>query len=127
MNSTATASAKGTNARKIDSLTGKTLRWTFADGPVAGKTYEHTFNADGSVVYRSIDGATPGKPTRERVCATDRIDDNIFVISYLAVSGYTLTVVLNFQDHRMVGFASNEEAWYRQQGTFELAGMSCDL
>ena len=43
------------------------------------------------------------------------------LISYLAVSGYTLTVVLNFRDHRMVGFASNEEAWYRQQGTFELA------
>ena len=65
--------------------------------------------------------ATPGNPTRERVCATDRINDDVFVISYLAVSGYTLTVALNFRDHRMVGYASNEEAWYRQQGTFELA------
>ena len=105
----------------IESLTGKTLRWTFADGPVAGKTYEHTFNVDGSVVYRSVDGNVPGTPTREKMCATDRINDHVFVISYLAVSGYALTVVLNFADHRMVGFASNEEAWYRQQGTFEIA------
>ena len=50
MNSTVTAPEKATNAGKIDSLIGKTVRWTFADGPVAGKTYEHTFNADGSVV-----------------------------------------------------------------------------
>jgi hypothetical protein len=122
MNSTVTAPEKAANPGKVDSLIGKTVRWTFADGPVAGKTYEHTFNADGSVVYRSIDGTTPANPTRERVCATDRINDDVFVISYLAVSGYTLTVVLNFRDHRVVGYASNEEAWYRQQGTFELAG-----
>ena len=120
MNSAVTAPAKGANAGTVDSLIGRTVRWTFADGPVAGKSYEHTFNTDGSVVYRSVDGEVPGKATRERVCATDRISDDIFVISYLAVSGYTLTVVLNFQDHRMVGFASNEEAWYRQHGTFEL-------
>ena len=119
MNSAVTAQA---TAPTVDSLVGRTVRWRFADGPVAGKTYEHTFNTDGSVVYRSVDGEVAGKPTRERVCATDRISDDILVISYLAVSGYTLTVVLNFHDHRMVGFASNEEAWYRQQGTFELAG-----
>jgi phenolic acid decarboxylase len=122
MSSAVTAPAKATNAGTVESLVGRTVRWTFADGPVAGKTYEHTFNADGSVVYRSVDGEVPGKSTRERVCATDRISDGIFVVSYLAVSGYTLTVVLDFQNHRMVGFASNEEAWYRQHGTFELAG-----
>ena len=101
-------------------LSGKTLRWTFADGPVAGKTYEHTFNADGSVEYRSIDGASKGKPTRENECATVKVADGIFVISYLAASGYTLTVALNFHDRRMVGFASNSKKWYRQHGTFEV-------
>jgi len=121
MNSTVAAQAKATRGSPIDSLLGKTVRWTFTDGPVAGKTYEHTFNPDGSVVYRSVDGGTEGKATRERLCATEKITDHVFAISYLAVSGYTLTVVLNFLDHRMVGFASNEEAWYRQQGTFELA------
>jgi hypothetical protein len=48
------------------------------------------------------------------------VSDDVFVISYLAASGYALTVVLNFRNHRMIGFASNEEAWYRQQGTFTL-------
>jgi phenolic acid decarboxylase len=122
MNSAVTSPAKATDAGTVDSLVGRTVRWTFEDGPVAGKTYEHTFNTDGSVVYRSVDGEVPGKATRERLFAAEKINDEIFVISYLAVSGYTLTVVLNFRNHRIVGFASNEEAWYRQQGTFELMG-----
>ena len=41
-------------------------------------------------------------------------------VSYLAASGYTLTVVLNFTDHRMVGFASNDKEWFVQQGSFEI-------
>jgi hypothetical protein len=115
--------AASTNTRSgatVDSLIGRTVRWTFEDGPVAGKTYEHTFNADGSVVYRSIEGANPGKITREMKCAVDSVGGDVVVISYLAASGYTLTVILDFRDHRMVGFASNEKEWYRQQGTFEL-------
>ena len=27
----------------MDALCGKTLRWTFSDGPVAGTRFEHTF------------------------------------------------------------------------------------
>jgi hypothetical protein len=42
-------------------------------------------------------------------------------VSYLAASGYTLTVVLNFRDHRMVGFASSSKDWHPVQGTFEVA------
>ena len=43
----------------MDSLRGKTLRWTFTDGPVAGTLFEHTFHDDGSVVWRVLEG--PGK------------------------------------------------------------------
>ena len=42
-------------------LLGRTIRWRFSDGPVAGQTFEHTFNADGSVVRRSVDGKEPTK------------------------------------------------------------------
>lgn len=32
-----------------DEFAGKTLRWTFEDGPTAGKTYERVFGDDGTV------------------------------------------------------------------------------
>ena len=38
-----------------DPITGSTIRWTFDDGPVAGKTFEHVFEADGGVSYRVVD------------------------------------------------------------------------
>jgi hypothetical protein len=49
-----------------------------------------------------------------------RVADDIYVISYLAASGYTLTVVLNFKDNRAVGFASGAKEWFPVQGTFEV-------
>ena len=116
------AVAKTLDTAAPDSLIGRTVRWTFADGPVAGKTYEHTFNADGSVDYRSVEEPPAGAATHEKACATDKVSADVFVISYLAASGYALTVVLNFRNHEVIGFASNEEAWYRQQGTFTLVG-----
>src|SRR4030095_6081564 len=113
------ASTNTRSAATVDSLIEKTVRWTFDEGPVAGKTYEHTFNADGSVVYRSIEGTKSGKPTREQKCAVDSVGGDVFVISYLAASGYTLTVILDFRDHRMGGFASHEQEWDRQEETVD--------
>ncbi|HEY7635521.1 MAG TPA: hypothetical protein VH763_08260 [Gemmatimonadales bacterium] len=39
----------------------------------------------------------------------------------LQAPGFTLTVVLNFRNHQMVGFASGAKEWYPVGGTFEVA------
>jgi hypothetical protein len=117
-----------------DPIRGKTHRWTFTDGPTAGKTYEHTFNKNGTVAFKEVGGAAPGertakkkpakkgakpeKPDRPRYAAV-RAAHDVYAVSYLAGSGYTLTVVLNFEDHGLVGFASNDKEWYPLKGTFE--------
>src|SRR5689334_16190816 len=106
--------------RTMESLRGKTVRWTFADGPVAGMRFEHTFNDDGSVVWRILDGPGKGASAREVRCATERVSDEAHTISYLAASGHTLTAVLNVATGRMVAFASNDKEWSRQSGTFEV-------
>jgi phenolic acid decarboxylase len=111
---------KMTPQRKFDSLYGKTLRWTFTDGPVAGKTFEHIFNEDGTVVFRSVDGNEKGKSTRPKDSAVVKVTNDVFAVSYLADSGYTLTVVLNLEQGEMIGFASNDKQWFQQKGTFEI-------
>jgi hypothetical protein len=103
-------------------LRGKTLRWTFDDGPVAGKTFEHRFADDGAIEWRSVGGASPGKPSREQDCASADLDDRISVVSYRAASGYTLTVVLDFNGMKMIGFGSNSDMWSQQSGHFEVVG-----
>ena len=53
--------------RNMDSLRGKTLRWTFTEGPVAGTLFEHTFQDDGSVVWRVLEGQGKGHGAGETI------------------------------------------------------------
>ena len=104
----------------MDSLRGKTLRWNFTDGPVAGTLFEHTFHDDGSVVWRILDGQGRGASAQEKRYATIQVSDDVHAVSNLGASGYTLSVVLNLATGRMVGFASNNTEWYSLTGTFEV-------
>jgi MoaF N-terminal domain len=103
----------------MDSLAGKTIAWTTDDGPLAGMKIAHDFHEDGSVTWRFLDGEHQGASKREKSYAAVRVNDKTWVISYLAASGHTLTVVLNLDDHRMVGFGSNEKSWEEVRGRFE--------
>ena len=106
------------NPTAPESLKGKTLRWSFTEGPTAGMTFEHSFNQDGSVAWRVA--GKEGKPTRVDKCAVVKIDDSVFAVSYLGGSGYTLTVVLNFRNGEAIAFGSNNKEWTQQKGSFEL-------
>ena len=102
-------------------LMNKTVRWTFADGPVAGKTFEHRFNADGSVDYWRVDAGSPkGAPAHEKHCALVEVAQSVEAVSYLAASGFTLTALLNFDTMRIIAIASNDKQWFQQEGTFEV-------
>jgi len=107
--------------QRAPSIRGKTIRLTWTDGPTKGTTHEHVFHDDGTVEWR--DAANPQKvaPPKERPeYAAMKVADDIYAVSYLAPSGYTLTVVLNLGDHSVVGFASSSKDWHPVQGTFEV-------
>jgi hypothetical protein len=104
----------------MTSLSGRSIRWTFVDGPTAGVTFEHTLNADGSIVWRALDGAFKGASRREKAYGAVKVNDETWVVSYLAESGHTLTVVLDLASRRATGFASNDKTWDQLSGTFEL-------
>ena len=104
----------------MDSLRGKTVRWTFTDGPGAGTLFEHTFHDDDSVVWRVLEGQGKGASAKEKRYSSVRVSEDVITVSYLAASGHTLTVVLNLATGRMYGFASNDKDWYALTGTFEV-------
>ena len=106
--------------QEMTSLSGKTIRWVFVDGPTAGATFEHTLDPDGSIVWRAVDGAFKGASRREKLYGAVRINDQTWAVSYLAESGHTLTVVLNFANHQATGFASNDKTWHQLRGTFDV-------
>jgi hypothetical protein len=120
-----------------DPIHGKTIRWRYDDGPMAGKTIEHVFGKDGTVTWSEISGdpekkttkpSTDGqrkaerRPTEAKVkYEVAPVNDEVCVVSYLAASGYTLTSVLDFASGTVVSFASNEKELVQQRGMFEVA------
>ena len=107
---------------RADRVRGKTIRFTWTDGPTKGETHEHVFHADGSVEYHKVAAGAGKKPTREKQYAAERVSDDVYLVSYLAASGFTLTTALNFRNRTIVAFASNEKQWFPCKGTFEVAG-----
>jgi hypothetical protein len=116
-----------------DRVRGTTLRWTFTEGPQAGKTYQHTFHEDGTVEYRVVEDEPEdtssgkqergsGSPSERPTYAAYAVSDNVQLVSYRADSGFTLTVALNFADQQLVSIASNSEQWFPARGTFEEVG-----
>ena len=105
----------------MNRIEGKTIRWTFSDGPVANERYEHVFDPDGGLTYRKLDGEEEsGKGTQVEKYETAEVGDDVVVFSYLAPdSGYTLTSVLDYGSNTVVAFASNEKMLAIQHGTFE--------
>lgn len=120
-----------TDIPRAAAIRGRTLRWHWTDGPTKGKTHEHVFHEDGTVTWREIEepstasrgrGTDAAAPTPERVpYAAFEVTPDVYAVSYLAPSGFTLTVVLNLVTRTMVGFASGSDQWYPVRGRFEFA------
>ena len=103
-------------------ITGHTLRWSFQDGPMAGKSFDHTFSRNGGVAFREVGGdgtAIRGSADQYQVAS---LGQDVHAVSYLTGAGHTLTVVLDFKTQKFVAFASNEKSLIMQHGTFEPLG-----
>jgi hypothetical protein len=105
--------------RQADRIQGKTIDFTWTEGPTKGQTHQHVFHADGSVEYHKV-GDSRGKATREKRYGAAKVADDVYAVSYLGSSGYTLTVVLNFRDNTLVGFASGAKEWFPVKGNFKV-------
>jgi hypothetical protein len=110
-----------------DPIRGRTIRFTFSDGPMAKKTFEHVFDTRGTVTFRRGDGASPspGKNANGHQVEVSgpkyeiaMVREDVGAVSYLE-SGYTLTTLLDFKTKKLVAFASNEKGVSAQHGTFE--------
>jgi MoaF N-terminal domain len=108
-------------------IRGTTMRWAWTEGPTKGQVYEHIFHEDGTVEWHDA-GKTSGAKTgagatgERSPYAAFEVSREVYAVSYLAPSGFTLTVVLNFATRQMVGFASSKDQWFPVSGNFELVG-----
>jgi hypothetical protein len=100
-----------------DAISGQLISWTFDDGVMAGKTFEHHFRDDGTVTFQCSDGSHKGSAHYDVV----QLNDDVAAVSYTVDGGYTLTTVLDLRKHRLVAFSSNGKETQTQHGSFEPA------
>jgi hypothetical protein len=106
---------------RAEAIRGKTIRLTWTEGPTRGMAHDHVFHQDGTVEWHDAKAAGQDGPAKERPpYAAVEVADGVYAVSYLAPSGYTLTVVLNFRDQKVVGFASSAKDWHPVLGKFEI-------
>ena len=99
-------------------LAGKTIRWTYADGPMKGKHFEHSFTNDGTVSWKEVGEPKPSADSHAKY-QFQRISDDVYVVSYLSSHGFTLTTVVDDRSGAIVSFASNEKDLVVQHGSLE--------
>jgi hypothetical protein len=111
-----------------DPIRGQTIRFTFNDGPMANKTFEHEFDTSGTVSFRMVgDNATSAgknakdgsKKAPEPKYEAASAGDGVGAVSYVGSGGYALTTLLDFKRKKLVAFSSNEKGVSVQHGTFE--------
>ena len=103
------------NKSSNDPIRGKTFRWTFSDGQMKGKSFDHTFKDDGKVEFQCTDGTMKGAAKYEY----DQVSDDVYAVSYQVDSGYTLTTIMDTSTHKIVSFSSNAKELQLQHGTYE--------
>jgi hypothetical protein len=121
-----------------EQVRGKTFRLIWTEGPTKGTAHDHEFHEDGTVEWKKPPpaGAPPKKASKAkkvakraprkavvesntaRYMAAD-VGEHVCLVSYLAQSGFTLTVALNMLSGSVTGVASNEKSWLPVKGTFE--------
>ena len=99
-------------------LKGKTIRWSYSDGPMKGKHFEHHFTEDGMVTWKEAGDEKPS-PDSQAKYRSERISDDVYAVSYLSGHGWTLTTVVDERSHAIVSFASNEKELTVQRGTID--------
>ena len=103
-------------------ITGHALRFKFADGPMAGKSFDHTFSRNGQVTFREVGSDPNAKAGSADQYQIASLGQDVHVLSYLTGRGHTLTVALDYRTMKLVAFASNETSLTVQHGAFELLG-----
>ena len=100
-------------------LAGRSFRFTWTAGPKNAVTHEYIFQVDGSVSHATVESDHAPQYTTAKQYGAFELASDIFLVSYLDVSGYALTVAMDFKEKRLHGFATKAAEWYPVQGRFE--------
>ncbi len=100
-------------------INGLTITYKWGEGDFEGAKYRIEYKANGTVSWKGLEGWEKGESNIENNYYARKIDDDIYTISMLEESLWTVTLIFNTKTKRIYGCASNEKEIYKPEGILE--------
>lgn len=102
-------------------IVGHTIQHTWKEGAFAGGSFKNTYKTDGSATLRCVEGTYKGTIVEQKIATVRPLGKNFEMVSWLEESGYTVSIVFDFDTMKITGLISNAKEYYPLSGIFTIA------
>lgn len=92
-----------------DRFRGTMQRWTLTDGARRATVCDYEFCADWSLLWRVVAGPRQGQVGRSRRFQVQQVRPDVYLITFAATPGATITAVVDFASGTLAGYASEAD------------------
>jgi len=99
---------------------GKTIQHTWTEGAFAGGSFKNQYRSDNSASLECVAGGYKGTKAELKNYSAKNIGNNLWLMSWLEESGYSVSIVFDFATNKVTGTISKPNAeFYPVSGTID--------
>ena len=99
---------------------GKTIQHTWTEGAFAGGSFKNQYRSDNSALLECVAGGFKGTKAELKTYSARNIGTNLWLMSWLEESGYSVSIVFDFNSKKVTGTISKPNAeFYPVSGTID--------
>ncbi len=100
---------------------GKTIQHTWTEGAFAGGSFKNTYHSDNSVSLECVAGVMKGTKAEQKNYSARVISKDLWLMSWLEESGYSVSIVFDFANKKVTGTISKPAGeFYPVSGTIDI-------
>jgi len=111
------------NSQKMENSNqfyGKTIQHTWTEGAFAGGSFKNQYRSDNSASLECVAGGYKGTKVELKTYSARNIGNNLWLMSWLEESGYSVSIVFDFTNKKVTGTISKPNAEiYPVSGTID--------
>lgn len=99
---------------------GKTIQHTWTEGAFAGGSFKNQYRNDNSASLECVAGGYKGTKAELKTYSARSLGKNLWLMSWLEESGYSVSIVFDFDNKKVTGTISKPNAeFYPVSGTID--------
>lgn len=100
---------------------GKTIQHTWTEGAFSGGSFKNTYHSNNSVSLECVAGVMKGTKAEQKNYSARFISKDLWLMSWLEDSGYSVSIVFDFANKKVTGTISKPAGeFYPVSGTIDI-------